>query len=107
MASVGKIKIKKGDKVIVLKGRDRGKIGKVVKVSPGNRKLTVDGLNLFKKTIRATRQGERGQVVDKPFPLEVANVQLVCPSCNKATRIGSRVIKDRKERYCKKCEAKI
>ena len=107
MAVIKKAKIKKGDKVILLKGKDRGKMGKVVRVMPSVSQLTVDGLNLFKKTIRATRQGERGQVVDKPFPLKIENVQLVCPSCNKATRVGSRVIKDRKERYCKKCEARI
>jgi large subunit ribosomal protein L24 len=102
-----RIKIKKGDKVVILKGKDKGKFGKVLWVMPSKSRLIVDGLNLLKKTIRAKRQGERGQVVDKPSPLRIENVQLVCPSCNKAARIGSRIVKDVKERYCKKCEIKI
>ena len=102
-----KIKIKKGDKVVLLKGKDRGKSGRVIKVMPSESRLIVNGLNLLKKTVRATRQGERGQIVDKPFPLRIENVQLMCSSCNKATRVGNRIIKDGKERYCKKCEAKI
>lgn len=107
MAVIKKAKIKKGDKVILLKGKDKGKVGKVVKVVPSEFRVTIEGLNLFKKTVKATRQGEKGQVVDKPFPLKIENVQLVCPSCNKAARVGYRINKDKKERYCKKCGAKI
>jgi large subunit ribosomal protein L24 len=106
MASLGKAKIKKGDKVILLKGKDSGKSGKVVKAMPGEARLIIEGLNLFKKTVRATKQGEKGQLVDKPFPVRIENVQLVCLACNKGTRVGYRVVKDHKERYCKKCKAR-
>ncbi|MFH1694451.1 MAG: 50S ribosomal protein L24 [Patescibacteria group bacterium] len=102
-----KIKIQKGDKVLLLKGKDRGKSGKVLKVIPEKSRLVVDGLNLLKKTVRAKRGGEKGQLVDMPSPMRIENVQLICPSCNKATRISFRIKGDKKEKYCKKCEAKI
>lgn len=101
-----KPKIKKGDKVIVTKGKDRGKSGKVLRVMASEAKVVVEGLNLFKKTVRATRQGDKGQIVDTPAPIRIENAKLVCGSCNKPSRIGYRMKRDKKERYCKKCEAK-
>ncbi|PIR97838.1 MAG: 50S ribosomal protein L24 [Candidatus Colwellbacteria bacterium CG10_big_fil_rev_8_21_14_0_10_42_22] len=100
------MKIKKGDKVIVLKGKDSGKSGKVLRIMPEDSRLVIEGLNLLKKTVRAKKGGEKGQVIDTPSPINLANVQLICSSCNKATRVGYRIKGSKKERYCKKCEAK-
>src|SRR4030042_1927244 len=100
-----KIKIKKGDKVFVLKGKDRGKSGKVIKVMPSGNRLVVEGLNLLRKNIRAKRQGEKGQIVDVPAAVSAANVLLACSSCSKPVRVGYRLKGTSKERYCKKCKA--
>ncbi len=99
------MRIKKGDKVEVLKGKDRGKSGKVLRVIPKESTLVVDGLNVRKKTIRPKKQGEKGQIVDLSWPMRIDNVMLVCSSCEKPTRIGNREDKGEKIRYCKKCKA--
>ena len=102
-----KIKIKKGDKVMMLKGKDVGKSGKILKVYLAKQRLVVEGLNLLKKNLRPKKQGERGQIVSVPAAVRVDNVQLVCSSCNKPTRVGFEIKGDKKERHCKKCKAKI
>jgi len=102
-----KLKIKKGDKVTMRKGKDRGKSGKVLRVLTDERRVVVEGLNLHKKNVRPKKQGEKGQIVDTPSAVRVDNVQLVCSGCNKPARIGYRIKGDKKERYCKKCESKI
>ena len=102
-----KLKIKKGDKVVMLKGKDVGKSGKILKVYLAKQRLVVEGLNLLKKNLRPKKQGERGQIVSVPAAVRVDNVQLVCSSCNKPTRVGFEIKGDKKERHCKKCKAKI
>ena len=101
------MKLIKGDKVIVIKGKERNKSNKVIKVMPKESMVVVDGLNMRKKTIRPKKQGERGQIVSVPWPIHADNVMLVCASCNKPTRIGHRMEGDKKVRYCKKCKAVI
>lgn len=102
------MKIKKGDKVMVIKGKDRGKSAKVLSVFPEDQKLMLEGLNLFKKTMRPKKQGEKGQIVTVPQPVKIDNVQLVCPACGKPTRIGIKVEPGKdKKRYCKKCNATV
>ncbi|MFH1161869.1 MAG: 50S ribosomal protein L24 [Candidatus Jorgensenbacteria bacterium] len=101
------MKIKKGDTVKVQKGKDRGKSGKVVHVNPVTGRVMVEGLNLVKKHVRPRRQGEKGEVVQVPRSVPVANVALVCPHCSAATRVGFRAEETRKVRYCKKCRAAI
>ncbi|MCR4261244.1 MAG: 50S ribosomal protein L24 [Candidatus Colwellbacteria bacterium] len=102
-----KIKIKKGDKVVMLKGKDVGKSGKILKVYLAKQRLVVEGLNLLKKNLRPKKQGEKGQIVSVPAAVRVDNVQLVCSSCHKPTRVGFEMKGDNKERHCKKCKAKI
>ncbi len=97
----------KGDKVAIVKGKDRGKSNKVIRVIPKDHTVVIEGLNLRKKTIRPKKQGEKGQVVEIPWPLREDNVMLVCGSCGKVTRAGIKMNGDKKERYCKKCKAKI
>ncbi|MGC9610992.1 MAG: 50S ribosomal protein L24 [Minisyncoccia bacterium] len=101
------MKIRKGDNVKVTSGKDRGKSGKVININMKTGRLSVEGLNLFKKHVRPKRQGEKGEVVQMPRSMSISNVMLVCPSCHKATRSGSRINGDKKTRYCKKCQAAI
>jgi large subunit ribosomal protein L24 len=98
------LKIKKGDKVRVLTGKDRGHEGEVMRVLPSAGKVIVDGANVAKKHQRATRSTMQGGIIDKDMPMPVANVALVCPSCGKPTRVGYKIDKDgTKVRACKKC----
>lgn len=100
--------IKKGDQVKIMKGKDRGKSGKVVKVYPSEKLVTVEGLNLHQKAVRAKTTDEKGQLVKLPTPMNVSSVAIICPACGKATRVGNRrPAKDPKERYCKQCNATI
>ncbi len=99
------MKIKKGDNVRVLSGKERGKTGTVIAVDSGRERVAVDGLNLYKKHTRPRRQGEKGQVISVARPMHASNVMLVCPNCKEATRTGYRTEGDRKVRYCKSCNA--
>ena len=98
------MKIKKGDKVRVLTGKDRGKEGEVMRAIPEFGKVIVDGVNVAKRHQKATRATTQGGIIDKDMPIPVANVALVCSSCGKPTRIGYRFDdQHRKVRICKKC----
>jgi len=106
--------IKKGDKVKMLTGKDRGKDGKVLFVlkTPGaddttNYTVVVEGLNTIKKHQRARKQGQKGQIITKERAVDVSNVQIVCPKCGKSTRIAHQEVGDRKIRVCKKCNNEI
>ncbi|MEK7146889.1 MAG: 50S ribosomal protein L24 [Patescibacteria group bacterium] len=101
------MKIKKGDIIKISKGKDRGKTGKVIKVDPVSNKITVEGLNLFKKHSRPKRQGQKGEVILVARPLNVANAMIVCPACKQAVRVGFRFENETKLRLCKKCNSKI
>lgn len=95
-------KIKKGDNVQVLLGKDRGKKGKVEKVLNKKGKVFVAGVNLYKRHVKKHGQTEGG-VIELLKPLNVSNVAVICPSCTKATRIGFKFEGDEKIRVCKKC----
>ena len=98
------LKIKKGDQVQVLTGKDRGAKGKVTRVLPAAGKVIVDGVNVAKKHQRATNATMQGGIIDKDMPIPVANVALVCTSCGKPTRVGYKIDGDgTKVRVCKKC----
>lgn len=100
------MKIRKGDKVKILLGKDRGKEGKVEFVSGKRKKVFVSGANLYKRHVR--KQGTiEGGIIDIPKPLNISNVALVCPNCNKITRVGFKLEKDLKMRICKKCGKEI
>ena len=100
--------IKKGDKVIILAGKDKGKTGKVLQVFPTRERVSVEGLNLLIKHMRPRREGEKGQRIEFPAPLNISNLMLVCPKCNKPSRVSYKINKNDKEskkfRVCKKCE---
>jgi large subunit ribosomal protein L24 len=101
------MKIKKGDTVKIITGKDKGKTGKILKVLLKKDKILIEGLNLYKKHVRPKRQGEKGEVVLVPRPIDVSNVMLVCPNCNQAVKIGYRFDVERKLRICKKCGAAV
>jgi len=97
--------LKKGDKVIVRAGKDRGKAGKVLQIDTDSGRLTVEGLNLRFKNMRAQRQGEKGQRIQFPAAMDISNVSLICPKCGKPTRIGSKLLENKKRvRVCVKCK---
>jgi large subunit ribosomal protein L24 len=81
------MKLKKGDKVIVISGKSKGETGTISRVLPKENRVLIDGINLVKRHRRATRPGGKGQVVDKPMPLHVSNVMLADPKGGKPTRI--------------------
>lgn len=101
------MKIKKGDTVQVLSGNDKGKTGEVLEVIPKLQKVIVKGVNIRKKHIKPRKQGEEGGIIPVECSIHSSKVSVVCPKCNKATRVG--MIKEGKEkiRVCKKCGAKI
>lgn len=101
------MRIKKGDQVKILSGKDRGKIGKVMRVFSKEEKAIVEGLNLVKKHTRPKRQGEKGQRITVPAPVDMSNLMLICPKCAKPARVGFKVSGKNKHRICKKCKSEI
>jgi len=101
------MRIKKGDNVIILSGKDHGKKGKVLAVFAQNNRVIVEGLNIIKKAVRAKKQGQKGQIIHKEGTISASSVALICKSCGKQTRIGHRVEGDTKFRVCKKCGSEI
>lgn len=96
-------RIKKGDTVQIMSGKDRGKRGKVLQVLPGMGKLVVENLNTMTKNVRARREKEKGQRITFAAPMDYSNVQLVCGKCGKVTRPAIKSVADKKSRICAKC----
>lgn len=123
------MKIKKGDKVTIISGKDRGKSGNVLRVFPKQNVITVESVNMRKKHSRSKRQGQKGQVIHVAMPISASNVMLVCPVCNKPRRAGYKIFsaeggsqpkadqslagaknsagENKKTRVCKKCGSEI
>ena len=101
------MKIRKGDNVQVLSGNDKGKTGEVLEVIPGTEKIIVKGINVRKKHVKPRKQGEEGGIIPVECAIHASKVNVVCPKCGKATRIGYEIEKDQKVRICKKCNTKI
>ena len=101
------MRIKKGDTVQVLSGNDKGKTGEVLEVMPKTQRVIVKGINIRKKHIKPRKQGEEGGIIPVECSIHSSKVNVVCPKCNKATRVG--VVKEGKDkiRVCKKCGNKI
>lgn len=95
--------IKKGDNVIVLAGKDRGKTGKVLKAMPTEERVVVEALNLRSRRVRPRRSSEKGQVVEKAQPMHVSNVALYCASCKKGVRVRAKIDGAKKLRVCATC----
>ncbi len=101
------MKIKKGDRVKVIAGKDVGKDGVIMRVLPDKDKVIVEGVNIAKKHQRATRATMQGGIIDKDMPIHASNVALICGSCG-ATRLGYRFDDaGKKIRICRKCKADV
>ena len=109
------VDIKKDDTVRVISGKDRGREGRVVRVLPSERRVMVDGVALAKKHQRSSgrrargssQQLQQGGIIDAEMFVDISNVQIVCPACGNATRLGHRIEGDRKVRFCRKCETEL
>jgi large subunit ribosomal protein L24 len=102
--SESKMKIKKGDTVLVVTGKDNAKTGKIVSVDPKNNKAIVDGINIYKKHVKPNKKYPQGGIIDKSVPIRISNLMVICPNCKKATRIGKKNIGREKRRVCLKCK---
>ena len=101
------MRIKKGDTVKILSGNDKGKQGEVLEVTPKSEKILVKGVNIRKKHVKPRKQGEEGGIISAECAIHSSKANVVCPKCNKATKIGYTVEKDEKVRVCKKCGANL
>lgn len=101
------MKIKKGDNVQVLSGNDKGKTGEVLQVIPKDDKIIVKGVNVRKKHVKARKQGDESGIIEVECAIPTSKVNVVCPKCGKAAKVGYTVEKDQKVRVCKKCGAKL
>lgn len=102
------MRINKNDQVVVISGADRGKKALVLSVDRTKGRLTVEGVNVVKKLVRRSRRNPQGGRLSMEMPIEMSNVQLICPSCGKPTRAGIRLAEDgAKYRVCKKCKTDL
>jgi len=101
------MKIKKGDTVLIISGKDRGRKGVILQVFPKEAKVVVEGINLRKKHRKPRKTGEKGQIITLPASIPASNVKLVCPKCGKPNRAGYKIIEKKKYRICKKCGEEI
>ena len=101
------MKLSKGDNVLVLSGNDKGKTGEILEVIPKTQKVIVKGVNIRKKHVKPRKAGEEGGIIPSEFPIHSSKVNIVCPKCGKATKIGYIVEDGKKVRVCKKCGAKL
>lgn len=97
------MKIKKGDKVLIISGKDRTKTGTVERIISKKNKLIVSGINLIKKHLKPSRTQPKGGVVEQAAPIDISNVKLICGNCQKPTRVGYKTVKEGKKRVCRRC----
>ncbi|MDP4007162.1 MAG: 50S ribosomal protein L24 [bacterium] len=101
------MKLKKGDIVQILSGKEKGKKGKITRLFPGDLSLVVEGVNIKKRHRKPTKSGEKGQTIEKQNPISASKVQFVCPKCSKAVRLGYKIHGKDKMRFCKKCGEEV
>lgn len=101
------MKIKKGDNVKVIAGKDKGKTGKVIRAFPRADKIIMEGVNVQKRHRRPTQANQHGQIVDKTLPIHVSNVMVIDPKTSKPTRIGSKVVDGKKVRIARGSGVKL
>ena len=102
------MQIKKGDTALVISGKNKGKSGRVLVVAPREDKVVVEGLNVVKRHTKPSKTHAQGGIIEKEAPMHISNVMVMCPKCNKPTRVASTLLEDgRKLRTCKKCKEVI
>lgn len=100
--------LKVNDQVEVIAGKDKGRVGKVLTVNPKDSMAVVERINMVKRHTKPTEMNQQGQIVEKEAPINVSNLQLICPECTKTGRIGKKVLEDgKKVRFCKSCGESI
>jgi len=96
--------IRKNDQVVVVSGVHKGKKGKVLKVFPKESRILIEGVNLIKRHTRPSQKSPQGGIVEKEAPIHASNAMVICGKCNSKTRVGKKVLSDKKiARVCKKC----
>ena len=100
--------LKKNDQVEVIAGKDKGRVGKILKVIPAESQAVVERINMVKRHTKPTEMNQQGQIVEKEAPIHVSNLQLICPECTKTGRVGKKILEDgTKVRFCKSCGESI
>lgn len=102
-----KLHVRKGDNVVVIAGKDKGKTGKIVTAIPSDNAVIVEGVNMITKHQKPRSQQDKGGIVKREGKINVSNVQIVCSSCGKATRVAHDVVNGQKHRVCKHCHASL
>lgn len=104
----GRTYLKKNDQVEVIAGKDKGRVGKILKILPAENKAIVERINMIKRHTKATQMNQQGQIVEREAAIHVSNLQLICPECTKTGRIGKKILEDgTKVRVCKNCGESI
>ncbi len=99
------LKVKTGDKVVVLTGKDKGKVSTVKATSPKTSRVVVEGVNVQTKHMKARNTKQKSQIINQEGAIDVSNVMVVCPACDKATRVAKKEVEGKNVRVCKKCGA--
>lgn len=100
------LKLRVGDKIKILAGKDKGREGEIERIFPKKKSVLVPGINIYKKHVKG-RPGQKGGIYEIPRPLDFAKVSLVCSKCKKPTRVGFKLIDAKKKRVCRKCKREI
>lgn len=101
------LSVKKGDTVVILAGKDKGKTGNVLAVSPKTNRVIVQNVNIVKKHKKARTAQQKSEIISMEAPIDASNVMVICPACNDATRIAKKEINGKMVRVCKKCGASL
>ncbi len=100
----GKTYLKKDDQVEVIAGKDKGRVGKILRIIPAKDQAVVEKINMIKRHTKPTEMNQQGQIVEREAPIHVSNLLLICPECTKTGRIGKKFLEDgTKARFCKSC----
>ena len=101
------MKIKKGDNVLIISGKDLGKRGRVERVFPNLNKVMVVGVNIAKHHLKPSRKNPHGGIIDKPTPIDASNTIIICPRCGRPSRVGKKITANNKIRICRKCKESL
>jgi len=100
--------LKLNDRVEVISGKDKGRVGKIIRVDRNDNKVIVEKINMIKRHMKPSAMNQQGGIIEKEAPVHVSNVMLICPKCAKTVRIGKKTLEDgTKIRTCKKCEESV